>query len=164
MLDGKDDRPELLLRGKVAPTASPSPVDVARLQTRTPLLDPPCPASSAPTRRRRRSRILSPVGHWPATWQVGSQNRRSQGCLRGESSNTTAALSGMTLASAIDSSIMRLLGVGGATFPDLNDFDITQPQLTASLRRALAIALTKLGLRAVFQAADGGNDNTHRTV
>ena len=70
----------------------------------------------------------------------------------------------MTLASAIDFLNHAFAGVVGATFPDLNDFDITQPQLTASLRRALAIALTKLGLRALFQAPDGGNDNTHRTV
>ena len=70
----------------------------------------------------------------------------------------------MTLASAINSSIMRLPASGGATLSDLDDFDITQPQLTAGLRRALAVALTKLGLRALFQASDGGNDDTHRTA
>ena len=79
-----------------------------------------------------------------------------------ESSSTTTASCGMTLASAIDSSSIRLPAIGGATLPDLNDLDVTQTELTAGLRRALAVTLAQLGFRALFQASDGGNDDTHR--
>ena len=68
----------------------------------------------------------------------------------------------MILASAIDSSSMRLAGIVGAAFPDFDDFDVAQTEIAAGLRRALAEALGKFGFRALLQASDGGNDDAHR--
>ena len=44
-----------------------------------------------------------------------------------------------------------LVGIGGAAFPDFDDFDIAQAKLTAGLIRALAIALGQFGFRALFR-------------
>ena len=70
----------------------------------------------------------------------------------------------MMLASAIDSSSMRLLGVVRPAFPDFDDFDVAQAEIAAGLRRALAEALGKFGFRALLQASDGGNDDAHRAA
>src|SRR5262249_55115365 len=55
-----------------------------------------------------------------------------------------------------------LASVSGTTFSDLNNFDVTQSELTTRLCRPLAVALTKLGLRTVFQPSDGGNSDGPR--
>src|ERR1700690_2248010 len=48
-----------------------------------------------------------------------------------------------------------------AAFPDFDDFNVAQTEIAAGLRRAFAEALGKLGFRTLFQASDGGNDDTH---
>src|SRR5262249_38693583 len=57
-----------------------------------------------------------------------------------------------------------LASVSGTTFSDLNNFDVTQSELTTRLCRPLAVAFTKLGLRTVFQPSDGGNYDAHRAA
>src|SRR5215475_5542728 len=43
----------------------------------------------------------------------------------------------------------------GTALPDFDDLDITQPELTAGLRRPLAVALTQLGFRTPLKPSDG---------
>src|SRR4029078_3354208 len=57
-----------------------------------------------------------------------------------------------------------LAGIAGAAFPDFDDFDVAQTELTASLRGTLAIARTQFGFRALFQTPDRGHDDAPRAA
>ncbi len=67
----------------------------------------------------------------------------------------------MILASAIDSSSIRFIGVVGAAFADLDDLDGFKAERTAGLGRALGVTFGEFGFRAFFQTADGGDDDAH---
>ena len=51
--------------------------------------------------------------------------------------------------------------IAGAAFLDLDDVDGAEAGAATGIRRALAIALRKLALRALLQPADGGDHDPH---
>ncbi len=54
------------------------------------------------------------------------------------------------------------LGILGATFAYLDDFDVAQAKRTSGCFRALAIPGSELALGSLLQAADCGDDKAHR--
>ena len=116
----------------------------------------------APARRRRRSQSRPPGGLPRATPAAAPASAALSRFSPRSSRMTTMAPSGMTLAIAIDSSTRRR-SASWARLSRISTISISRrPSARPVASRALPIGLGELALGPLLQAADRGDDDTHR--